>query len=392
MVLSLTKSIIYFGVLGPGVAAWSPAGTSSDRRGFLQNARKAAVVIGTATLGTAGGGVLVESVEAAATSGSTIYQPPQGSLSGQVHVITGASSGLGLESAKRLAAAGATVVMTTRTDAKGETAKSQVQSYLQERSITNRNVYALTLDMDDLADIKLFPERLSKELGSSKIDVLMNNAGMLTKTREITKDGLEKTFQSNHLGPFLLTSELFPMLDRNGARIVNVASEAHNFAKVVETDKQGLDMSNLNGELSYGLDGWEAYGNTKLENMLFTQELQRRADAAGMTWLTVVSLHPGVVGTDLFRDTPWGKSDTAGKMSLQSISSGIFYNNVWSTEEGANTQIKLASISNDQISKGKYYNQYGKVVALPSWAQDEMEAGELWKVSERLSSCKFDVV
>mmetsp|Transcript_2555 Transcript_2555/g.5466 ORF Transcript_2555/g.5466 Transcript_2555/m.5466 type:complete len:386 (+) Transcript_2555:106-1263(+) len=383
--VSLAKSVLCFGMLCSGAAAWSSAGPS-DRRQFLQNAKKAAVVIGVGSV--SGGSVFVESAQAASGTTSSnknkIYEPLPGSLAGQVHVVTGASSGLGLESAKRLAAAGATVVMTTRTAAKAETAKSQVQAYLQERSITNQEIYVLTLDMDDLATVKSFPDRYGTLLGSRKIDVLMNNVGTISKSREVTKDNLEKTFQSNHLGPFLLTSELFPQMNRNGSRIVNVASRAHEFAKVASTGKRGLDMDNLNGELSYGLDGWEAYGNTKLENILFTEELQRRADAAGLTWLTVVSLHPGVVGTDLWKNTPLAKGD--GKMSLQSK---LFYNNALTNEEGANTQIMLASA--DGISKGRYYDEFGKVVVLAPFAQDQMKARELWEVSESLSSCKFNV-
>lgn len=396
---SSAKCILCLGMLSFSAIAWSAGSSSSNRRGFLQDAKKAAVIIGTASV--TGGGVFVENSQAApilplGTSKSTsnknkIYQPLPNSLTGQVHVITGASSGLGLESAKRLAAAGATVVMTTRTAAKADVAKSQVQEYLEERSITNSqdNIYVLTLDMDDLANVRSFPDRYSKLLGSRKIDVLMNNIGTISQSREITKDNFEKTFQSNHLGPFLLTAGLYPQMNRNGARIVNVASIAHQFAKVIKTGERGLDMENLNGELSYGLDGWEAYGNTKLENILFTRELQRRANDAGLSWLTVVALHPGVVGTDLWNHTAVAKGGK--KNSVQSFTSGLFYKNVLSNEEGANTQIMLASSDISGIGKGRYYDEFGKVVDLDPFARDERKARELWEVSENLSSCKFNV-
>merc|ERR1711966_539576 len=115
----------------------------------------------------------------------------------------------------------------------------------------------------------------------------MNNAGAVNKDLELTKDGVERTFQSNHLGPFLLTSLLFPYLNRDGARVINVSSIAHESMKptIHQTGKLGLDMNNLNSEISYTMDGWEAYGQTKLEDILFTQELQRKADAAGQNWL-----------------------------------------------------------------------------------------------------------
>ena len=93
--------------------------------------------------------------------------------------------------------------------------------------------------------------------------------------------------QSNHLGHFVLTAELYPLLSRNGAKVINVSSEAFNFAS------QGLDVDNLNGEKSYG--AWSSYGLSKLANILFTQELQRKADAAGEEWLSTVTLHPGAV-------------------------------------------------------------------------------------------------
>lgn len=282
-------------------------------------------------------------------------------------------------------------MMTTRTTAKGNAAKSQVQEYLNERSITDNqdNIYVLTLNMDDLADVRSFPNRYSEVLGNKKIDVLMNNIGTISQSREVTKDGFEKTFQSNHLGGFLLTAELFPLMNRNGCRIVNVASRAHEFAKVAKTGERGLDMDNLNGELSYGLEGWEAYGNTKLENILFTEELQRRANDVGLSWLTVVALHPGVVGTNLWTNTALAKGSK--KKSLQSFASELFYSKALSNEEGSNTQVMLSSADVSGISKGSYYDEFGSVVNLAPFARDEGKARELWEVSESLLDCKFKV-
>ena len=374
---------LYFGLLRTwSVRAWSFVGPPhGDRRGFLIQSAKTAAIVGTAGVYTANE-AFIESAQAAATS---IYEPPPGSLSGQVHVITGASTGLGLESAKRLAAAGATVVLTTRTDAKGERAKQQVMEYLKERSIDNPEVYDITLDLSMLSTVNSFPDQYKQLLGSRKIDVLMNNAGAITDHREVTKDGLERTFETNHLGPFALTALLFPYLNRNGARIINLSSVAHEYAKEVKTGKPGLDMNNLNGELSYGADGWEAYGNTKLENILFTQELQRRADAAGLDWLKVVALHPGVVGTDIWRNTYVSKSNSG----LKGLASNLFYNNVLSTEEGANTQVLLAS--KKDIAKGKYYDENGRIKELAPFARDAEKAKELWETSEKLSGCAFKV-
>ena len=186
-------------------------------------------------------------------------------------------------------------------------------------------------------------------------------------------------------GPFALTALLFPYLNRDGygARIINVSSMAHMFVK-------GMDMSNLNSEKHYNGRGWEAYGQSKLENILFTQELQRRADAAGMNWLTVTCLHPGVVGTDIWRNTPLVSKTSSA------LTSTLFYNRMLTTEEGANTQVFLAtatsSTDNKQttpIAKGQYYNEYGQVPQLVNYARDPIKAKELWKASERLSGVEF---
>jgi len=358
----------------------SAPASAGGRRRFLESSTKAAVaIIGVNKV------IGAESANAA----TKIYEPSPGSLSGQVHVITGASTGLGLESAKRLAAADATIVMTTRTAAKGEVAKNAVLSSLRERSIDNKEIYVLPLDLNDFSSVKSFPDRYEKMMGSRKIDVLMNNAGAVNKDLLMTNDGVERTFQSNHLGPFLLTSLLFPYLNRNGSRVINVASIAHESMRptIHETGQLGLDIDNLNGEISYTMEGWEAYGQTKLENILFTQELQRRADAAGLTWLTSVSLHPGVVGTDFWRGTPIGKGQNS---SLKQLASNLFYNNVFiTTEEGSNTQVMLASEKN--IVKGKYYDEHGRIKKLSPFATDAEKAKDLWDVSEALSGCVFKV-
>jgi NAD(P)-dependent dehydrogenase (short-subunit alcohol dehydrogenase family) len=135
-----------------------------------------------------------------------------------------------------LAAGDATVVLTTRTDEKGQKALEQVKSYLSEKQIQNQSVYFLTLNLDDFESVKSFPERYRQRFFGGndkimKIDVLMNNAGVAwIPDREITKDGFERTFQSNHLGPFMLTAGLFPYLNHNGAgaRVISHPSPSHS--------------------------------------------------------------------------------------------------------------------------------------------------------------------
>jgi len=223
----------------------------------------------------------------AAADSTTIskVQPAPGSLTGKLVVITGGTSGIGLESAKMLAAGGADVVITARSETKGTKAIAAVQDYLASQQIeSSPKVTTVLLDLDDLDSVKSFPERFKSTVGGDrKISVLMNNAGVMAiPNLELTKDGYERTFQSNHLGHFALTAKLFPYLEEN-ARVINVSSLAYSIASA------GLDLNNLNGEKGYG--PWTSYGQSKLENILFTQELQRRADAAGIP-ISATTLHP----------------------------------------------------------------------------------------------------
>jgi NAD(P)-dependent dehydrogenase (short-subunit alcohol dehydrogenase family) len=166
---------------------------------------------------------------------------------------------------------------------------------------------------------------------------------------------------------------LFPYLNHAGARIVNVSSKAHSYAKEI-------DLNALN---SYS--GWPAYFQTKLENILFTQELQRRADAGGLDWLTVTSLHPGVVGTDIWRTTP-----VVAKGS--SPASKIFYDGILTIEEGANTQICLATEEASLLAKGQYYDEFGKIPKLEKFARDPVKARALWEASEKFCGVQFKVL
>lgn len=296
--------------------------------------------------------------------------------------------GLGLESGKRLAAAGAEVVLTTRTAAKGEKAVEDVQQYLSERGIVNNRVLALTLDLCDFDNIRAFPATLEKALDKKPVDVLMNNAGVMAlQSRELTKDGYERTFQTNHLGHFVLTSKMVPQLAKD-ARIINVSSEAWQFAS------KGLELDNLNAEREFG--PWSSYGISKLANILFTKELQERATAAGKSW-TVTALHPGAVATDLGRylvgEAKWNDMKENG-MSLQDKLLFVPLSKLTKTvEDGASTQIYLAadgSVGTSASAGGKYFIDC-KAKDLKSSAIDMDKAKALWKISEELGGVKFDL-
>jgi NAD(P)-dependent dehydrogenase (short-subunit alcohol dehydrogenase family) len=357
-----------------------------SRKDFFVGAASAVVAGGMAT---AAGAVSFPIATTTTTNKSGPYEPAPNSLKDQVILITGATTGLGLESAKRLAAAGATVVLTSRTVAKGEKALQNVQEYLTQRGVNeNAKIFNVILDLDDLASVRAFPDSF-KKLGLGKINVLMNNAGvMAVPERQLTKDGYERTFQSNHLGHFVLTAELYPLLSREKATIINVSSEAYMFAA-----KQGMDLDNLNGEVQYG--PWSSYGLSKLANILFTQELQRRADSIGDTWLTTVALHPGAVATELQRNfiglDKWEAMKTSGPPSpFESFTSNALSAFLKTLEEGASTQVYLAAGAGGNLKKGGYYsNMMPKNV--PAFASDTVAAKALWEKSEELGGIKFNL-
>jgi NAD(P)-dependent dehydrogenase (short-subunit alcohol dehydrogenase family) len=318
-------------------------------------------------------------------TGSELVEP--NSLTGQVVVITGGTTGLGLESAKALAKGGATVVVTARTDAKGKAAVDTVQAYLKEEGIQNNNVSYVQLNLDDLDNVKTFPQRFVAKFGDgAKIDVLMNNAGVMAiPDRQLTKDGYERTFQSNHLGHFALTAKVMPLLKEQGARVINVSSLAYQIAA------KGLDLNNLNGEKEYS--AWGSYGASKLENILFTQELQRRADANGIN-LIATSLHPGAVNTDLARnmmggEEAWYKKKATGPTNVwENILQSTINKALLTPEQGAATQVYLAVAKDEE--KGRFYSDL-KPQKLPAFATDESMAKSLWTKSEELSGVQFSL-
>jgi len=359
------------------------------RRIFLKKS-----LLGTAVVS----GIVINGVS---VQGPPPYYPKLGSLTGKLIVITGGNTGLGLETGKRLAAAGATVVLACRSLTKGMKAVESIKSYiLQQTGQSTDGVHVLPLDLCDLESVRAFPQLLKNCSGFQQIqhiDVLVNNAGvMAVPDLQMTKDGFEKTFQSNHLGHFALTARLEPMFNRyqNGCRVVNVSSMAYLIAS------KGLDMQNLNGQVEY--NPWDAYGRSKLANILFTKELQRRADASGKR-ITAVALHPGAVRTDLPRyiigeDKFVSMQDTNASGSSEHISISdnvkllpLFYFTK-SVERGANTQIYLSAFQeggNDSIG-GKFFFNMKETKLFPS-ACDMNMAQELWQASEDMIGFKFEI-
>ena len=370
------------------VEGWTP---STDPKQALAANRAAAEAAGvfsrrnfvaTAITGTVLAGVSLESL--AATNGLSLVAP--NTLEGQTIVITGATTGIGLETGKALAKGGATVVLTSRTDKKGANAVQTVQNYLKEEGVQNEKVYSVQLDLDDLENVKSFPKRFQAKMGeNAKIDTFLNNAGVMAiPDRQLTKDGYERTFQSNHLGHFTLLAKMFPYLNEN-AKVINVSSLAYQIAG------KGLDLGNLNGEKEYG--AWSSYGQSKLENILFTQELQRRADAAGVP-LTATCLHPGGVNTDLARNMMGGEDAWFDKKAkgpttfLEKALDASISKALLTPAEGAATQVYLATTKSAE--KGRFYSDL-KAQKLPAFATDQKAAKDLWEKSEQLAGVTFKV-
>jgi len=270
---------------------------------------------------------------------------------------------------------------------KGDIAVQSVKDCLIGKGVVDTSkIYSLVLDLDSLDNVKEFATAYqSLELGD--ISILVNNAGcMAIPKRELTIDGNERQFQSNHLGHFVLTSTLFPYFSKDGTKVINVSSSASNIP-----GPSGLDMDNLNSEKSY--TAWGTYGATKLANVLFTNELQKKANDAGLDWLTSVSLHPGVVNTDLWRYIVGEErlaniksQDTPSLEALALSATSLF---TLSPEQGANTQIYLAAT--DDLVKGAFYEEMKEKTNMPSFAKDEAKANELWSISEELAGITFDL-
>ncbi|MEW6270876.1 MAG: SDR family oxidoreductase [Thermodesulfobacteriota bacterium] len=275
-------------------------------------------------------------------------------MQGKTAVVTGANSGIGKAAATDLARRGAHVVMTARDGARGEAARDEVR-----HASGNPDVELLLADFAALDDVR----RLARELTERepRVDVLINNAGLMLDERHETRDGFETTFQVNHLAPFLLTCLLFPKLAASApARIVTVASDAH---------KRGgaLDFDDLQSRRSYF--GFAVYGRSKLANVLFTRELARRIAGSGVT---ANCMHPGVVATGFAAD-----GDTSGVFALLMRVARPF---MLTPEQGCDTLVWLASSPEVEGVSGEYFHKRRR--RRPSrHALDDAAARRLWEAS-----------
>jgi NAD(P)-dependent dehydrogenase (short-subunit alcohol dehydrogenase family) len=274
---------------------------------------------------------------------------------GKTCVITGATSGIGLAAAEALAGRGASLALVGRDRSRGEAALARVRAAAPGVRATVH--YA---DLTRLAEVR----RLGAELLAThpRIDVLVNNAGALFQQREVTEDGLERTFALNHVAYFLLTQLLRERLAASApARVVSVASRAHEGAV--------LDLEDLN--LERGYSGWTAYRRSKLANILFTRELARRLAGTGVS---ANCLHPGFVASR-FGDNnrgPFGWGMRLAKR-LAAISE----------QRAAETIVFLASDPSVAGTTGGYFAD-SRPATPSAAAQDDRTAARLWEISAKL--------
>ena len=279
-------------------------------------------------------------------------------MNGKTIVITGGTSGIGEVAAEKLAAMGARIVLVARDRARAEATLTRLRT--AAKGAAHRAYYA---DLSSISEMKHVGLEIAAE--EPRIDVLINNAGALFETRQVTPDGLEMTFATNHMSYFVLTELLRKNLAASApARIVNTSSHAHRGAK--------LDFDDLQMKNSYS--GFRAYGRSKLCNILFTRELARRLAGTGVT---ANSLHPGFVNTRF-----GGQNKGFGSHVL-----GLLKRFALTPEKGAETLIYLASSDALASVTGEYYY---KCQAMPPSreAQDDEAARRLWQESERLAALK----
>ncbi len=292
------------------------------------------------------------------------------SLAGKTWVVTGANSGLGLETAKALAAKGARVVMACRDPARAELAADEVRRAAPEAQVELR-----PLDVACLASIERFAGELSEALPA--LDGLVNNAGVMAVPRRTTVDGFELQLGTNHLGHFALTLRLLPALEAApAARVVSVASTAHRLGT--------MRFEDLMGERAYS--PWGAYGQSKLANLLFSAELQRRLAAAGRRTVAVAA-HPGYAATNLQAVAPKMTGSSFGAWVMALGNSLV----AQSAAQGALPQLFAATAPG--VQGGEYYGPDGflELTGAPTKvdsnakSKDPAAAATLWAVSEALT-------
>lgn len=277
-----------------------------------------------------------------------------GALQGRNILVTGANSGIGLVTATALAGMGAHVILACRRQDAAEQAMRGIRALHPEASLE-----FLALDLASLDAVRSAAATLARR--HDRLHVLVNNAGLASMKRELTVDGFEKTFATNHLGPFLFTRLVLPLVENARGRIVNVASESHRIGR--------MHWDDLQLERRYSV--LRAYAQSKLANILFTRALARRCAGAGVH---VNCLHPGAVSTRIWPEDRWYERAFTRVLRLFLVS----------PEEGARTSIWLASGETGGRVTGRYFIRCRERQPTAP-ARSDQAAERLWQVSERLT-------
>jgi NAD(P)-dependent dehydrogenase (short-subunit alcohol dehydrogenase family) len=295
------------------------------------------------------------------------------SLEGKIIIVTGGNSGLGYESVKAFAEKGAHVIMTCRNLHKGEQARKHILHHCK-----NAKIDVMLLNLMSLKSIRDFVNTFKTKF--NRLDVLLNNAGIMKVPYRETEDGIESQQGTNHFGHFALTGLLLDTLKATqGARVVNVSSLAHKFGD--------MDFENLLYKEGKGYSDMKAYGRSKLENLLFTFELQRFFEQNNYQ-ISALAAHPGVSGTNLFNHI--------GNKVVLKILRPLFKFFVQSPLMGALPQIRASVDIN--VKGGEYYGPDGRremkghpvKVNASELAQNTEIAAKLWKFSEEITGVKFE--
>ncbi len=287
-------------------------------------------------------------------------------LDGKIAIVTGGNSGIGYETARALAGKGAQVIIASRNLFKAEAAANQIRQEHPQADLT-----VMELDLADLRSVCQFADQF--RLRYPRLDILVNNAGVMATPLSRTADGFEMQIGTNHLGHFALTGFLIDVIARTpGARVVTVSSFAHLIGRI--------NFDDLNSEKRYSR--WMAYGQSKLANLLFAYELQRRLDQAGSTAISVAA-HPGYSSTNLQSGTEFHFLNAFLAQSQEMGALPVLY---------AATAADVAG--GDFFGPDRFFGQHGYPTRVESSraSHDPDTARRLWQVSEQLTGVDYEAL
>jgi hypothetical protein len=311
--------------------------------------------------------------------GWTAEDIPPGALAGKTIIVTGGNSGIGFEAARAFAGRGAQLVLACRNPQKAGDAVDRLHA-----AHADARVEVLPLDLASLASVRDFAKQFSERYES--LDALCNNAGVMALPLRRTADGFEMQVGTNHLGHFALTGLLLDkLLATPGSRVVNVSSTAHKIGKV--------DLDDLNYE-KRAYSKWPAYGQSKLANLYFTYELQRRLERAGTDTTLAAAAHPGYAATNLQFVGPQMMNS-----SLLERVAGLA-NRLLSQPASMGCLPTVYAAVHADVEGGGYYGPDGfqeiaghpKKVASTKRSHDEATAAGLWELSEELTGVSYDAL